>query len=69
MKVRLKGAIKGHSLLKKKVDALKLRFHAILKKIIEVKFLFFYPLDFLSFLLQILHKNVCCQILKIMICC
>ena len=36
MKVRLKGAIKGHSLLKKKVDALKLRFHAILKKIIEV---------------------------------
>jgi len=36
MKTRLKGAHKGHSLLKKKADALKIRFHAVLKKIIEV---------------------------------
>jgi len=36
MKVRLKGAQKGHSLLKKKADALTLRFRMILKKIIEV---------------------------------
>ena len=36
MKVRLKGAQKGHSLLKKKADALTLRFRQILKKIIEV---------------------------------
>ncbi|KAL8588900.1 V-type proton ATPase subunit D [Nucella lapillus] len=37
MKLRLKGAQKGHSLLKKKADALTLRFRAILKKIIETK--------------------------------
>lgn len=37
MKTRLKGARKGHSLLKKKADALKMRFHLILKKIIEAK--------------------------------
>lgn len=36
MKARLKGAQKGHSLLKKKADALTMRFRAILKKIIEV---------------------------------
>lgn len=36
MKARLKGAQKGHSLLKKKADALTLRFRKILKKIIEV---------------------------------
>ena len=35
MKGRLKGAQKGHSLLKKKADALQLRFRAILKKIVE----------------------------------
>ncbi|XP_067680514.1 V-type proton ATPase subunit D-like [Haliotis asinina] len=39
MKARLKGAQKGHSLLKKKADALTLRFRAILKKIIETKML------------------------------
>ncbi|XP_052105906.1 V-type proton ATPase subunit D-like [Mytilus californianus] len=39
MKVRLKGAQKGHSLLKKKADALTLRFRMILKKIIETKVL------------------------------
>eukprot|EP00049_Salpingoeca_infusionum_P018102 m.355790 g.355790 ORF g.355790 m.355790 type:complete len:249 (+) comp17338_c0_seq1:124-870(+) len=37
MKVRLKGAQKGHSLLKKKADALTLRFRAILKKIVQNK--------------------------------
>ncbi|RWS09144.1 V-type proton ATPase subunit D-like protein [Dinothrombium tinctorium] len=37
MKSRLKGAQKGHSLLKKKADALQLRFRLILKKIIETK--------------------------------
>ncbi|KAJ8044614.1 V-type proton ATPase subunit D [Holothuria leucospilota] len=37
MKSRLKGAEKGHSLLKKKADALTLRFRQILKKIIETK--------------------------------
>lgn len=37
MKVRLKGAQKGHSLLKKKSDALTLKFRATLKKIIENK--------------------------------
>ncbi|XP_031554086.1 V-type proton ATPase subunit D-like [Actinia tenebrosa] len=39
MKARLKGAQKGHSLLKKKADALTLRFRKILKKIIETKHL------------------------------
>lgn len=37
MKTRLKGAQKGHSLLKKKSDALTLKFRATLKKIIENK--------------------------------
>ncbi|KAL3320737.1 V-type proton ATPase subunit D [Cichlidogyrus casuarinus] len=37
MKIRLKGAQKGHSLLKKKADALTLKFRSILKKIVEAK--------------------------------
>jgi len=37
MKGRLKGAQTGHSLLKKKADALQLRFRMILKKIVETK--------------------------------
>ncbi|PVD25645.1 hypothetical protein C0Q70_13304 [Pomacea canaliculata] len=37
MKVREKAAERGHRLLKKKADALSLRFRAILKKIIETK--------------------------------
>jgi len=39
MKARLKGAQKGHSLLKKKADALSMRFRAILQKIIQTKVL------------------------------
>ncbi|KAG1679398.1 hypothetical protein FOA52_007689 [Chlamydomonas sp. UWO 241] len=37
MKIRLTGASKGHQLLKKKADALSLRFRQILKEIIEKK--------------------------------
>lgn len=37
MKGRLKGAQTGHSLLKKKADALQLRFRSILRKIVETK--------------------------------
>lgn len=36
MKARLTGATKGHSLLKKKADALQMRFRLILNKIVEV---------------------------------
>lgn len=43
MKARLKGAQKGHSLLKKKSDALTLRFRKILKTIIEVSKCIFLP--------------------------
>lgn len=39
MKGRLKGAQTGHSLLKKKADALAIRFRSILKKIIDTKLL------------------------------
>merc|ERR1719175_577494 len=37
MKLRLKGAQKGHSLLKKKADALQMRFRQILQKIVATK--------------------------------
>lgn len=37
MKARLKAAQKGHSLLKKKADALQFKFRMILKKIVETK--------------------------------
>jgi len=37
MKGRLKGASTGHRLLKKKADALQLKFRSILKKIIDTK--------------------------------
>ncbi|KAK9837412.1 hypothetical protein WJX81_000614 [Elliptochloris bilobata] len=37
MKARLTGAVKGHALLKKKADALTLRFRQILKKIVQTK--------------------------------
>jgi len=38
MKSRLAGATKGHGLLKKKADALQMRFRLILGKIIEVRY-------------------------------
>lgn len=44
MKGRLVGAQKGHSLLKKKADALQIRFRMILSKIIEVKLMFWIEL-------------------------
>jgi V-type H+-transporting ATPase subunit D len=37
MKGRLQGASKGHALLKKKADALNMKFRQILKKIVEAK--------------------------------
>ena len=37
MKLRLKAAQKGHSLLKKKGDALMLRFRSILRDIVSVR--------------------------------
>lgn len=37
MKGRLQGATKGHALLKKKADALNMRFRQILKKIVDAK--------------------------------
>lgn len=37
MKARLTGATKGHALLKKKADALNMRFRQILKKIVQTK--------------------------------
>lgn len=37
MKARLVGATKGHALLKKKADALTMRFRAILRKIVSIK--------------------------------
>lgn len=43
MKGRLMGAQKGHSLLKKKADALQMRFRLILSKIIQVESNNHYP--------------------------
>lgn len=40
MKARLKGAQTGRNLLKKKADALSMRFRQILRKIIEVPCIF-----------------------------
>lgn len=46
MKARLAGAHKGHGLLKKKADALQMRFRLILGKIIEVRqFYYLYHLS------------------------
>lgn len=43
MKTRLRAAQKGHSLLKKKADALNMRFRSILGKIVEVSLLQVFP--------------------------
>jgi hypothetical protein len=40
-KAKLKGAVKGHSLLKKKSDALKIKFRKIVKDLVDVSFFFF----------------------------
>lgn len=50
MKARLKGAQTGHSLLKKKADALQMRFRLILKKIIEVAINFHLSLTTITFI-------------------
>lgn len=50
MKARLAGAHKGHGLLKKKADALQMRFRLILGKIIEVRF----PIMDLHFILIVI---------------
>lgn len=49
MKSRLKAAQKGHSLLKRKVDALNVRFRSILGKIVEVIFSLKYFLRIIFF--------------------
>lgn len=41
MKAKLTGAARGHNLLKKKADALAIRFRAILARIVEVTVLSF----------------------------
>lgn len=46
MKSRLQGAQKGHGLLKKKADALQMRFRMILGKIIEVQLILLLILTF-----------------------
>ena len=56
MKIRLKGAQKGHSLLKRKADALTLRFRQILGKIIEVRIMSQYVLH------NLISYTVSCKI-------
>lgn len=57
MKSRLAGAQKGHGLLKKKADALQMRFRLILGKIIEVSSLWWKLciVDWLEFPLKMYH--------------
>jgi len=54
MKSRLQGAQKGHGLLKKKADALQMRFRMILGKIIEVWLIFLSLILFLYCTLSII---------------
>jgi len=58
MKGRLKGAETGHSLLKKKADALTIRFRSILKKIIDVRRIKKERKRILCFFYKFLDKNV-----------
>ena len=48
IKLRLKGAQTGHSLLAKKRDALSTRFRAILRKVAEVRLQSYYTNDSLD---------------------
>lgn len=57
MKTRLKAAQKGHSLLKKKADALNMRFRSILGKIVEVEFFFFVFCLFIFHSLQVFRDD------------
>lgn len=58
MKSRLQGAQKGHGLLKKKADALQMRFRMILGKIIEV-LLILYNLMFTNNIIDIICYSEC----------
>jgi len=58
MKGRLKGAETGHSLLKKKADALTIRFRSILKKIIDVRRIKKKEKEFRFRFYKFLDKNV-----------
>lgn len=58
MKSRLQGAQKGHGLLKKKADALQMRFRMILGKIIEV-LLILYNLVFTNNIIDIICYSEC----------
>lgn len=60
MKSRLHGAQKGHGLLKKKADALQMRFRLILGKIIEVQKTLICMND-CSFFITILFFSICRQ--------
>lgn len=57
MKARLKGAQTGRNLLKKKSDALTLRFRQILKKIIEVGKLYFLGLSLFEICSSVVHSH------------
>lgn len=57
MKARLAGAHKGHGLLKKKADALQMRFRMILSKIIEVRRFAYLKIQWIK-ILNILDQNI-----------
>lgn len=61
MKARLKGAQTGRNLLKKKADALSMRFRQILRKIIEVKC---QAIDYSLFLLLHILCNTLSQMFR-----
>lgn len=57
MKARLKGAQTGRNLLKKKSDALSMRFRQILRKIIEVSWLCIQFLHSYLMLTKLLNRS------------